>query len=106
MGHETCLGKCGSMSRGCNVDFNDTAVERTRIRTAVANREESVKDDEEDGDAMSVLRSEFLHDKYLNKFIYIKKISLTKSLCFTKHFYFYFIINFIFFESNNNQHLS
>lgn len=57
MGQETCLGKCGSMSRGCNADFNDTAVERARTRTAVANREESVKDDEEDGDAMSVLRS-------------------------------------------------
>lgn len=76
MGQETCLGKCGSMSRGWNADFNDTAVERTRIMTAVANREESVKDDEEDEDAMSVLHSEFLHDKYLNKFIYIKYILL------------------------------
>lgn len=76
MGHETCLGKCGSMSRGCNVDFNDTAVERTRIRTAVANREESVKDDEEDGDAMSVLRSEFLHDKYLTNLFISKKYRL------------------------------
>lgn len=104
MGHETCLGKCGSMSRGCNVDFNDTAVERTRIRTAVANREESVKDDEEDGDAMSVLRSEFLHDKYLNKFIYIAKYRcflLPRNIVL-----FIFIISFIFFESNSNQHLS
>lgn len=100
MGYEICFGKCGSMLWGCNVDFNDMVVERIRIRMVVVNREESVKDDEEDGDVMFVLCLEFFYDKYLNKFIYI-----VKYCCFLflwNIVLFIFIISFIFFESNSN----